>query len=110
MYFFFFFLCVWVKGAGLMLSSAGSGSLQGWISWLVLARVGGQAGLGCRSCPKVGSEVKVLLAQPAAPANLETRLAMAKFCFIPPGKRFDGSSGNANPQVSLFMTGSCCHS
>lgn len=65
MYFFFFFLCVWVKGAGLMLSSAGSGSLQGldlmagagqgwWPGWAGLQKLpqGGQRGEGaaCSAC------------------------------------------------------------
>lgn len=58
----------------------------------------------------MSSEGEALLAQPAVPANLETSLAMTKFGFIPPGKRFYGSSENANPQVSPFVTGSRCRS
>lgn len=104
--FFFFFFFVRVKGARLMPSSAGSASLRGldlaagagrrrWLGWA-----------GLEELPWGGQQGEAPLAQPAAPANLETSLAMTQFRFIPPGKRFYGSSENANPQVSPFVTGS----
>lgn len=56
----------------------------------------------CWDHPRVDSGA-ALLAQPS-PSQAENEPHGTKRCFIPQGKRFYGSSGNANPQVSLFVT------
>lgn len=78
--FFFFFL--WVKGAGLMPLGAGNGSVLG--------------------PPRVGSGAALLALPSPSQAGNEPR--RTKCCFTPQGERFYGSSGNANPQVSPFVT------